>query len=724
MQLTPAIIRRLLCAAVAALLPVSVVTPAAMAAGPTATAAPASVSGSSYNGLALTPPMGFNDWAGFGCNSQMNESLFTKTADAMANLGLNKLGYQYVNIDDCWMQHDRDANGNLQVDTTRFPHGLAWLADYIHGKGLKFGLYEDAGYRTCQGAAGMYGHFPQDANLLASWGMDYLKLDYCNQPNDQYPGKTAGQVAETVYSQASQALLDTGRPIVFSESAPAYFCCSGTNFDYVMSWIGQHGNLWRYGSDISDNWASVIRNYTQDNTPGLSSYAGPGHWNDADMLEIGNGGLTATEEQSQFTLWSELASPLLLSTDLTKLSQAGLDIVGNKDVIAIDQDPLGAQGTIVQSGNNYDVLAKPLANGDMSVVLFNKGATAQTITTTAATAGFTGDPGAYIMTDLWNKKRTETAGVISANVPAHGATIYRVHPGTPQQAPPSVALDLSSAAFKNGQATTVTATLTDHGRQPAQDVDATLDVPAGWSATEITPATLPALAPGDTARVSWSVTPESLTPGSTYQLGATASYTWPDGAATSTSGSESFTAPYVAQYASLANAFNNAGISDDSAPAAGNFDGDGNSYSAQELARVGLAPGSTITYQGTTFTWPDVPAGQPDNVAGGTRSIAVSGSGSALGFLGADAYSNPGMTVAVTYTDGTVQQFPLSFPNWSNGGGIVTMNYRDTPAGPANFGVPYSIYYQTVPLLAGKQIAVVTLPQSNSVHVFAMAVKP
>ena len=268
---------------------------------------PAAAPQESYNGLALTPPMGFNDWAGFECNSQMNEQLFVKTADAIVNLGLNKRGYDYVNIDDCWMQQDRDANGNLQVDTTRFPHGMKWLGDYIHSKGLKFGIYEDAGYKTCQGAAGSYGHFQADADQYASWGVDYLKLDYCYQPLDQYPGKTQSQVAEIVYTQASQALLNTGRPIVFSESAPAYVCCSGPDFDNELTWLGKHGNLWRFGSDIADNWGSVIENYTEGNTPGLAQWAGPGHWNDADMFEIGNGGLTPTEEQSQFTLWAEMA---------------------------------------------------------------------------------------------------------------------------------------------------------------------------------------------------------------------------------------------------------------------------------------------------------------------------------------------------------------------------------------------------------------------------------
>jgi alpha-galactosidase len=304
--------------------------------------------------------------------------------------------------------------------------------------------------------------------------------------------------------------------------------------------------------------------------------------------------------------------------------------------------------------------------------------------------------------------------------------MLRVRPGTPEQAPPSVAMDLSSSPFTARQTTTVTATLTDDGRLPVQDVNVALDVPTGWSVAATAPTQLAAVAPGETVRITWAVTPDSLKPGGTYQLSTRARYAWPDGAPAGSGAQESFIAPYVAQYASLADAYNNIAISDDTNPTPGNFDGDGDSYSAQELIRVGLAPGATASYRGTTFKWPDVAAGQPDNVAGGGRSIALSGSGSALAFLGADAYNYPGMTVAVTYTDGTVQQFPLSFPNWSSGAStaVVTMNYRNTPSGPANFGVPYSIYYQSVPLLAGKQVAVVTLPQSASVHVFAIGIKP
>jgi len=680
----------------------------------------------SYNGLALTPPMGFNSWAGFFCNSQMNETLYTKTADAIVNLGLNKLGYDYVNIDDCWMQNDRDANGNLQVDTTRFPHGMKWLGDYIHSKGLKFGIYEDAGYKTCQGAAGSYGHFQQDADQYASWGVDYLKLDYCYQPTDQFPGKTVSQVAEIVYSEASQALLNTGRPIVFSESAPAYVCCSGSDFDYELTWLYKHGNLWRFGSDISDNWASVVRNYTEDNTPGLAQWAGPGHWNDADMLEIGNGGLTLTEAQSQFTLWAEMASPLLLSTDLTKLTPAELAIVSNKDVVAVDQDSKGAQGTIVQSGNGYDVLAKPLANGDVSVVLFNKGDTAQSITTTAAAVGLpAGSP--YELTDLVSKQKTSTAGIIAATVAPHGTVIYRVHPNAPKKLAPSVAVFLSSGTFTAGQPTPVTVTVANYGTGALSNVDVRLAVPAGW---QVQPADQPIgrIEAGRSAAVTFQVTSTPPPPGKvTRTLTADVSY---KSGSTRASTSGELTVITNTPYPNLAAAFNNVAISDDSNPTTGNFDGDGNSYSAQALAAAGATPGATITSNGATFTWPSAAAGTPDNVAGGGYQVTLTGQGSKLAFLGSEAGFDSD-TVTVTYTDGTTSTGTLGFPNWccapTNAYGAtpaIVTTYRNTPSGPANFGNDYDVFYNSIPIDATKTVATVTLPSKGLIHIFAMGVQP
>ncbi|HEX6444002.1 MAG TPA: NEW3 domain-containing protein [Streptosporangiales bacterium] len=673
--------------------------------------------------LAPTPPMGFNDWAGFGCN--IDEKLFTDTADAMASLGLRKAGYDYVNVDDCWMQRDRDADGNLQVDTTRFPHGMKWLADYVHARGLKFGIYEDAGYKTCQGAAGSYGHFQQDADLYASWGVDYLKLDYCYQPLDQYPGKTPAEVAHIVYHQASQAIANTGRPMIFSESAPAYFCCQGQNFSDVMSWIGQEGELWRFGSDIYDAWPSVLQNYREDNTPGLADYAGPDHWNDADMLEIGNGGLSLTEAQSQFTVWSELASPLLLSTTLSKLSPAELAVVENRDVIAVDQDPLGVQGRVVQSGQGYDVLSRPLANGDRAVVLFNKGDTAQTITTTAQNVG--ADPGSrYELFDLVSKRRTETTGTIAANVPPHGTVMYRVSTGVSGALPPATAVTVGSGTFQAGKPTPVKVTFTNHGSSSVDRVDVRLDVPDGWT---VKSASRPfaVVKPGASVTATFDVVSSPPPPGlASKTLEASVRYSWRGQNLTETGAETVIT---NTPYESLAQAFNNIGVTDESNPAPGDFDGGGDSYSAQALAAQGATPGATITANGAGFTWPDAAAGTRDNVQAQGQLVQLSGSGSALAFLGAEAGFSSG-TVTVTYTDGTTSSASLGFPNWCcsdqhayGATPVIVTDHRNTPSGPANFGIQYVVFYNSIPLTAGKTVATVQLPDQPAIHVFAMAVQ-
>jgi alpha-galactosidase len=680
----------------------------------------------SYNGLALTPPMGFNDWANYQCD--INQQLFTSTADALVAKGLAKLGYKYVNIDDCWMSAARDAQGDLVPDPTLFPNGMKWLGDYLHARGLKFGIYEDAGYETCTGKPGMYGHFQQDADTFAAWGVDYLKLDYCYQPTDQYPGDTPAQVGQIVYTQASQALRATGRPMVFSESTPAYFCCSGEDFNDVMSWIAGEGNLWRFGSDIRDTWSSVMTNYEQDNTPNLASYAGPGHWNDADMLEVGNPGLTDTEQQSQFTLWSEMASPLLISTDVANLSPQALAILSNKDIIAVDQDPLGRQGTIVASGNGYDVLDKPLANGDHAVVLFNKGNTAQTISINASALGLPSSHD-YRLDNLVTKQVTDTTGVISASVPRHGTVIYRVRAARPVNAP-QVVLNPHSGQFTPGTATTVTVDLSDEGPRSVRDAAISLSAPSGWT---VTPARrlVGYVAPGHTASITFSVTEAEPPPGvQAYELDAAAHYLAHGAPPARATGYE--TVLTDVPYANLAEAFNNVGITNASDPGAGAFDGSRDSYSAEALAAAGVTPGSTVTYNGVNFTWPDVPAGTPDNVSGdasgGGRTIAISGSGTALAFLGANA-GPIADTVTVTYSDGSTSQASLGFPNWCcesdtqfGAVPIITATYRDTPTGPANYGIDYHVYYNEIPIDPDKQLVSVTLPANTNIHVFAMGV--
>ena len=338
----------------------------------------------------------------------------------MHNDGLQAAGYQYVNIDDCWMASSRDASGNLMPNSSKFPDGIAAVASYVHSLGLKLGIYEDAGTATCGGFPGSYGHEQQDANLFASWSVDYLKYDWCNIPFSSFPNQTHQQVAQTLYTRMRNALSATGRPMAFS-------MCNGWDSSVQpWTWAAPISNLWRTTTDIQANFSSMLNNFHIN--VGLASSAEPGAWNDPDMLEIGNG-MSAAENQSEFSLWAEMAAPLIEGSNLVNASAATLSILTNKAVIAVDQDSLGKQATEVSSSSGHDVLAKPLANGDVSVVLFNETGSAATITTTAAAIGKTG-ASSYTLTNLWTGATSTTSGTISASVPAHGTVMYRVAGGT------------------------------------------------------------------------------------------------------------------------------------------------------------------------------------------------------------------------------------------------------------------------------------------------------
>jgi alpha-galactosidase len=474
------------------------------------------------NGLALTPPMGFNDWNAFGCN--VSEALVKQTADFFVSSGMKAAGYQYVNIDDCWMTHNRDANGSLVPDPVKFPDGIKGTADYVHSLGLKLGIYESAGSETCAHYPGSVGHEQTDANDFAAWGVDYLKYDNCGT-NSGNASTQAQYIAR--YQAMADALKNTGRPIVYS-------LCEWGN-QQVWTWGGAMSNLWRSTGDISDNWNS-LKSIINQNAP-LSQYAKPGAWNDPDMLEIGNGGMTETEYRTHFSLWAEMASPLLVGTDLRKATPATMAIYLNKDVIAVDQDSLGVQGRVISTDGTHLVFAKPLKNGDVAVALYNSGDTAATISTTAAQAGLASAP-AYALADLWSKKTTETARRIAAAVPAHGTVMYRVHAASNWDSyPPATVVSVSTppaypggpAVMQAGTANTVTTTFNNTGRMAATDVAVTLSAPSGWTVQAVTSATSGAVNVNSTLTTTWSVTPPAATTPGSYVLTATASYTWDDG---------------------------------------------------------------------------------------------------------------------------------------------------------------------------------------------------
>jgi hypothetical protein len=372
----------------------------------------------SKNGLALTPPMGWNSWNHFGCNTDckkdphncLSERLIMQMADAMVSSGMSKVGYEYINIDDCWLAPTRSPQGLLQPDPTRFPSGIKRLADYVHSKGLKFGIYEDVGSRTCGGFPGSEGNESVDAKTFASWGVDYLKMDGCYYPVC---------AMEDIYTEWSNLLATSGRPIVFSCSWPAYARNRNISFEYVASIC----NLWREYDDIRDEWASVISILNYQESKKLAPYAGPGNWNDPDMLEVGNGGMTFNEYKSHFSLWAMLAAPLIAGNDLRNMSRETLTILLNKEVIDIDQDRLGKQGIRISRQGGNEIWVRELADRrSRAVVLFNTNNQTTLISVTWAQVGL---PSARAkVRDLWLHKDLGTFQTsFSSSVPPHGVTM-------------------------------------------------------------------------------------------------------------------------------------------------------------------------------------------------------------------------------------------------------------------------------------------------------------
>ncbi|MGN6375077.1 MAG: glycoside hydrolase family 27 protein [Sphingomonas sp.] len=367
------------------------------------------------NGLALTPPMGWNSWNKFGCD--VDEKTVRAAADAMATNGMRDAGYEYLVIDDCW-HGKRNADGFIQADPVKFPSGMKALGDYIHARGLKFGIYSDAGLETCAHRPGSQGHEYQDALQYARWGVDYLKYDWCS---------TGTRNAEEAYRTMALALRATGRPIVFS------ICEWGTSKPWL--WATTTGNLWRTTGDIWDGWkgknpqgwALGVMDIVDLNAP-LWPFAGPGHWNDADMLEVGNGGMSEDEYRAHFSLWAMMASPLMAGNDLANMTPEIRSILLNKDVIAVDQDKLGEQGRRIDRQGDMEVWMKPLAGGARAVLFLNRGEAPGTARVSWGALGYPARLQATV-TDLWSKQVSprQTTGV-ERTVAPHAVVMLRVEP--------------------------------------------------------------------------------------------------------------------------------------------------------------------------------------------------------------------------------------------------------------------------------------------------------
>ena len=364
---------------------------------------------------AATPPMGWNSWNHFA--GKVTDADVRAAADALVSSGMRDAGYVYVNIDDTW-QGERDANGVIQANS-RFPDMKA-LAGYVHSRGLKIGIYSSPGPKTCAGYEGSYQHEEQDAKSYAAWGIDYLKYDLCGFRDimDKEAGsdkKKAFEMQKAAYKKMHDALVAAGRPIVYS------LCQYGWN--NVWEWgteVG--GNLWRTTGDINDHYDRMETIGFEQ--AGLSKFAAPGHWNDPDMLEIGNGGMNEDEYRTHMTLWVILAAPLLAGNDLSKMSSSTLALLTNKEVIAVDQDPLGKQGDRVWAEGPSEIWAKPLSGEAKAVALFNRADSPIPITLNLRQIGFNASAK---LSDLWKGTEVQApGGKYTVTIPGHGAVLLKV----------------------------------------------------------------------------------------------------------------------------------------------------------------------------------------------------------------------------------------------------------------------------------------------------------
>ena len=382
-------------------------------------------SGQKYDGLAMTPPMGWNSWNKFQTN--ITEKLIMETADAMVASGMKEAGYTYLVLDDGWMAMERDAKtGDLIADPKKFPNGMKAVSDYVHAKGLKFGLYNCAGTKTCAGYPGTRGYEYQDARFYAAQGIDYLKFDWCN---------TDGINAKEAYTTMSKALKTAGRPIVFS------LCEWGQNKPW--QWASSVGQLWRTTGDIAPvfvgmknygNWSAngVLKIVDLEDT--LRKYSGPGHWNDPDMLEVGNG-MSDAENRAHFSMWCMLAAPLMAGNDLTSMTSVTKNIMTNKSVIDIDQDPLGIQAFKFKQVDSIEIWCKPLAGGHWALCFLNRSTENKNILFDWAKENISDDlfhktvdkSKSYQVVDIWkNQKLSTTAKILKASISSHDVLLIKL----------------------------------------------------------------------------------------------------------------------------------------------------------------------------------------------------------------------------------------------------------------------------------------------------------
>jgi alpha-galactosidase len=492
----------------------------------------------SFNGLALTPYMGWNTYYGLG--GHYDEATIESVADSLVSSGLAAAGYKIVWLDAGWWSGSRDANGNITVSSTQWPGGMSALTAYIHSKGLLAGIYTDAGQNGCAGPTeGSYGHYQQDVNTFASWGFDAVKVDFC--------GGTEMHVdPEQAYSQFSQAILNDSphRPMIFNICNPFEPGEYGNGYPpydhsafYSYTFGPKVANSWRTDTDVgfvrSIQFSDVLRNLDAD--AAHPEAAGPGHWNDPDYLgpELG---MTPAEFQAQLSMWSMVAAPLIIGSDVRTLSASSIQMLANPEILAIDQDPAGIQGTVLANEGSGQVWVKPMSNGDRAVALLNRGSTPLTLSTTASAVGLL-TASTYDLRDVWQHTTTETAGRIAANVPPDSVVVYRVSAGNPGQgyAPavvtsgPGTPGPYSGSQLRlaiPGSALPVTASMENDGRTPIMNASLTLSAPAGWTVSPSATYQAGTVATGQSVNPTWSVTPPKGTLPGSYTLTVHTRYSW------------------------------------------------------------------------------------------------------------------------------------------------------------------------------------------------------
>lgn len=384
--------------------------------------------GGKFQGLAMTPPMGWNSWNTFG--TDIDEKLVKETADIMVSSGMAAAGYNYIVLDDGWMAKERDANGDLVPDPVKFPGGMKQVVDYVHSKGLKFGLYNCAGTKTCAGYPGTRGYEYQDARFYARLGIDFLKYDWCN---------TKGITAPEAYTTMSNALKKAGRPIVFS------LCEWGDNQPW--EWAKPVGNLWRISGDIypcfdcefkhPENWSSWGFMKIADMRKDIRKYSGPDHWNDFDMLEVGNE-MNDVEDKAHFAIWCMLASPLIAGNDFRKMTKETLAILTNKELIGVNQDKLGIQGVKYSVEDGVEIWVKPLSDGAWAITFLNRSEGMKKInfdwqkhTIRDADFGYEADFSKIVfkVKDLWkNKEVANTKKIFTGDLASHDVITLKLIP--------------------------------------------------------------------------------------------------------------------------------------------------------------------------------------------------------------------------------------------------------------------------------------------------------